>query len=76
MLVEYTEHAILRMRHRKISKAIVEDAIQNPDLSFISRIHRLVALKKYDDKFLKIIYEKSNNKVIVVTVYWTRRLQR
>lgn len=76
MVIEYTEHAIFRMRHRKISRASVEDAIQNPDLSFILRIGRLAALKKYDDKFLKVIYEKSNDKITVVTVYWTRRLQR
>jgi hypothetical protein len=46
------------MRHRRISKVNVEDAIQNPDLSFVSRIRRLAVVKKYGDKFLKVIYEK------------------
>ncbi|MGQ9545217.1 MAG: DUF4258 domain-containing protein [Candidatus Bathycorpusculaceae bacterium] len=64
------------MKHRRISKVNVENAIQNPDLSFVPRIGRLAALKKYDDKFLKVIYEKSNDKITVVTVYWTRRLRR
>jgi hypothetical protein len=76
MAIEYMEHAIFRMRHRKISKASVEDTIQNPDLVFTTRLGRLAALKKYEDKFLKVIYEKSNDKITVVTVYWTRRLQR
>jgi len=62
------------MRHRRISKASVENAIQSPDSSFITRLGRFATLKKYDDEFLKVIYEKSNDKITVVTVYWTRRL--
>jgi len=76
MAIDYTAHAAFRMKHRAITKAKVEDAIRNPDLSFIARFGRLVALKKYGDKFLKVIYEKSNDKIIVVTLYWTRRLPR
>ena len=76
MAIEYMEHAIFRMRHRRISKASVEDTIQNPDFGFTTRLGRLAALKKYEDKFLKVIYEKSNDKITVVTVYWTRRLQQ
>jgi len=76
MPIEYTEHAIFRMRHRRISKTNVEDAVQNPDFNFITHLGRSVALKKHGDKFLKVIYEKSNDKITVVTVYWTRRLQR
>jgi len=76
MIIDYTEHANFRMRHRKISRAEVEDAIRNSDFSFVTRFGRLAALKKYDDKFLKVIYKKSNNKITVITVYWTRRPQR
>jgi hypothetical protein len=64
------------MRHRAISKTDVEGTIQNPDFSFTVRLGRAAAVKKFDNKFLKVIYEKSNNKITVVTVYWTRRLQR
>jgi len=64
------------MRHRTISKANVEDTIRNPDFSFITHLGRLVALKRYGNKFLKVIYEKSNDKIKVVTVYWTRRPRR
>jgi len=76
MAIAYTEHATFRMRHRAVSKANVEDTIRNPDFSLITRVGRSVALKKYGDKFLKVVYEKSNDKITVVTVYWTRRLQR
>jgi len=59
-----------------ISEASVEGTIRNPDFSSTTRLGRSVALKKYGDKFLKVIYEKSNDKITVVTVYWTRRLRR
>jgi len=63
------------MRYRRISKAKVEDTIRNPDFSFVTRFDRSVVLKRYGDKFLKVICEKSNDKIIVVTVYWTGRLR-
>ena len=75
MTLEYTEHAVFRMRYRRISKAKVEDTIRNPDFSFVTRFDRSVVLKRYGDKFLKVICEKSNDKIIVVTVYWTGRLR-
>jgi len=55
MAIDYTEHAAFRMRHRTISKANVEDTIRNPDFRFITSLGRLVALKRYGDKFLKMI---------------------
>jgi hypothetical protein len=76
MAIDYTEHSISRMKQRRISKAHVEDTIGNPDFSFVTRLGRSVALKKYDNKFLKVIYERSNDKITVVTVYWTERLRR
>ena len=76
MVVEYTEHALFRMRHRHILRARIEETIENPDFSFMIRAGRFAALKKYEDKFLKVIYERSNGKIIVVTVYWTKRMRR
>jgi hypothetical protein len=76
MVIEYTDHAMFRMKHRAISRAYVDDTIQNSDFDFITHRGRSVALKKYGDKFLKVVYEKSNSKITVITVYWTRRLQR
>jgi len=76
MTIEYAEHAEFRMRHRAIFKTDVEATIQNPDFNFVTRLDRSVALKKHGGKFLKVIYEKSNDKITVITVYWMRRLRR
>ena len=61
------------MKNRSILKSEVEETILNPYFTVPSRLDRYVAVKKYGDKYLKVIYEKSNNKITVVTVYWTRR---
>jgi hypothetical protein len=73
MTIIYTEHAKSRMKHREISKAEVEETVGNPYFVVSSRLDRLIAVKKYGDKYLKVICEKSNDKITVVTVYWTRR---
>lgn len=75
MLMEYTEHALSRMRQRKISERTVEDALERPDFSFVTRGVRVAVLRRYGDRFLKVIYEKSNDKIRVVTVYWIRRIK-
>ncbi|MCJ7559950.1 DUF4258 domain-containing protein [Candidatus Bathyarchaeota archaeon] len=61
------------MRHRKISKSDVEETVLHPYFAVPSRLGRFIAVKKYGDKYLKAICEKSNDKITVVTVYWTRR---
>ena len=75
MAVEYTDHASSRMRQRRVLERNVEDVLKHPDLRFAASRGRVAVLKKYGDKFLKVIYEKSNDKITVVTVYWTRRVK-
>lgn len=73
MKINYTEHAKSRMKHRKISKSEVEDTVLHPYFSVPSRFGRLIVVRKCGDRYLKVIHEKSNDKITVVTVYWTRR---
>ena len=73
MVIVYTEHAKSRMKHRGISKSEVEDLLLHPYFTVPSRLGRFIAVKKYGEKYLKVICEKSNGKITVVTVYWTRR---
>ena len=61
------------MKQRGISNSEVEETILQPYFTVPSRFDRFIAVKKYGDKYLKAICEKSNDKIIVITVYWTRR---
>ncbi len=73
MAIVYSDHAKLRMRHRGILKSDVENTILHPYFTVPSRLKRSIVVKRFGDKYLKVIYEKSNDKITVVTVYWTRR---
>ena len=73
MVIAYTEHAKLRMKYRGIMRSEVEGAVLHPYFTVPSRLGRFVAVQKHGDKYLKVICEKSNDKITVVTVYWTRR---
>jgi hypothetical protein len=73
MTIAYTNHARERMKHRGISESEVKEAIRRPYFTVPSKLGRFIAVKKYGDKYLKAIYEKSNDKITVITVYWTRR---
>ena len=59
MIITYTEHAKARMTFREISKSEVEETISQPYFSVPSRSGRVVVVKKYGDKYLKVIHEKE-----------------
>jgi hypothetical protein len=61
------------MEHRRILKSDVEDTVLHPYFTVPSQLDRFIAVRKFGDKYLKAICEKSNGKITVVTVYWTRR---
>ncbi len=73
MAITYTAHANERMKNRAISKTEVEETLLHPYFTVPSRLDRYIAVKKYGDKYLKVICEKGNDKITVITVYWTRR---
>jgi len=73
MAITYTEHANERMKNRAITRSEVEETINHPYFTVPSRLGRFIVVKKYGDKYLKAICEKSNDKITVITVYWTRR---
>jgi len=66
MAVEYTRHALSRMRQRKISKRMVEDALKRPDLSYVTRRGRVASLKRHGDKFLKVILRRVMIKYVLL----------
>ncbi len=60
------------MKLRKITKPIVEEVLANPDRVLTGKLNRRVALKRYEDKWIKVIFEEGED-LTVITAYWTRR---
>lgn len=72
LLMKYLSHAIKRMKLRKITKIIIEDALANPDKITTGRTNRRIAWKRHGDKWIKVIFEQGEE-ITVITAYWTRR---
>ena len=70
------------MKRRGISEHEVKDVIKNPDQVIEYEKKRLVYQKKSFDRvqnkwyFFRVILEKSNKNVIVITVYKTSKIAK
>ena len=68
----WTDHILHQMEERKISRELVEAALDNPDDKMPGKKNRLVYQKISDDKLIRIITE--GNKLI--TAYVTDKVKK
>ena len=77
--IEFSPHSLLKLEILKshgldISKEFVENSIRVPDKIVTGYRGRLIAQKAINsDHVLRIVYEKSDKKLFVVTIYPGRR---
>ncbi len=77
--IKFTDHALLKIEILKshgveVSKEIVEDVIKFPDKIEKGYKNRLVAQKKTGEKHvLRVVHEKEDEKILVITLYPGRR---
>ena len=65
----FTAHALLRMKKRGVSKEDVEDAVQYSDLT-LRKQGKYYARKNTGRGTAEVVYEKTENYIKVITVYW------
>jgi hypothetical protein len=74
--MKISRHARNNMRLYNISERDIIGAVESPDVSNKEE-NRMVALKHFQDKFagypLKVVYEKVENEIFIVTVYPLKR---
>ena len=77
MTITIRPHAELRMKDRRITKAQIHKALQDPREAISVRYGRSAAYSEIDDRKLVIIYEKRDQDIEVVTALWVdeRRLK-
>ncbi len=67
--VNFSRHSKRQMKWREITEKEVENAVLRPDELVESEIeNRKIALKHVGDKYLKVIYTKENDNIIIITV--------
>jgi len=69
-VIRFTLHAEERLVERDITVEQVKQTIEYPDILFPGRLDRKIAIKQIDKRFLKIVFVKEGNDIIVITNHW------
>lgn len=70
MPIKFSEHALLRLKGRKISKLRVENSIKFPDKIIKGDRGRKLRQKKFGDKILEVVTKTEGSKITVITEYY------
>jgi hypothetical protein len=77
---ELSEHAMIRLRERKIETAWLEQAITNPehiesDPDDPGLEHRLAAIAERDYRILRVVCDRRQSPLKIVTVHFDRSMK-
>ena len=76
MKIVFTKHAKIKLRHRRVEKKLVENALSSPDFFRPSYGNREVAYKKVGRSYLAVVFRRENGSYIVITEHWVAKLKR
>lgn len=72
-MIIFSQHSLLKLKQRKISKEVVKRTLNSPDYKLPSYSGRMVAYKKFDNLYLKVIYRIEKGDIIVITQHWEKK---
>lgn len=76
MHIRYTHHARQRMQERKVSEALVEEVVDQPDELTIGEQDEWIAVRTYGNRRIEVVYEEvDDNTVLIFTVISIRLLR-
>ena len=76
MHIRYTHHARQRMQDRKVSEALVEEVIDQPDELTIGEQDEWIAIRTYGNRRIEVVYEEvDDNTALIFTVISIRLLR-
>ncbi len=56
-MIIFTNHALLKLKQRKIPKFLVKETLKSPDYMLPSYSPGITAYKKFDKLYLKVVYK-------------------
>ena len=69
-MIIFSQHALLKLEQRNISKLLVVRTLASPDCEFDSYKNRNAIYKKFCKLYLKVIYKKEGKDIIIITQHW------
>jgi SOS response regulatory protein OraA/RecX len=73
-MVTFSKHALLKLEQRKLDKSFVFATLEQPDYTQSSHNGRMVAFKKFRTLYMKVIFARKKDDVIVLTQYWVKKI--
>lgn len=67
--IQFSQHALRKIRDRKILIRTVEEVFEKPDGKFKSH-NRNVVYRKFANKYLLVVYEEDEKVINVITLFW------
>ncbi len=74
MMIIFTDHALLKLRQRGISRQIVVQTLKNPDQEQPGHKLRLIRYKKFKKLLMAVVFVAEAHDVIVITAHWVERI--
>jgi hypothetical protein len=68
----WTDHIVLQLKERNLSRELIEDALKNPDYALPGSKNRTVYHKLVSGKLLRIITEGD----LLITAYITDKISK
>ncbi len=73
MGIHYTQHALLRMSKRHVTRSQVEKTLRDPDWTDHAKQGREMSIRKFGKEEVEIVYNKERGDYTIITVRVWRR---
>lgn len=70
MKVLFTKHAREGLELRSITEKQVKTTVSKPDFKVKGRENATLLYKEFKDNYLKVVINKSQGEIVVITEYW------
>jgi len=74
--VLFTEHALTMLKERKFTMEFIKEIVLNPDYKEPSNNELWSAIKKVEEKVMRVVVKGEQKPYTVITMYYDRRLRK
>jgi len=81
MRIQFSEHALERMRSRNLTTDQIKEAIKNPDQQFRNQIgiviHKILNENESPQKLLlRVFYKEDEDRIVIISAYKTSNIEK
>lgn len=69
----FSSHALIKLAQRNLTKEMIIAVVRKPEYITTAR-DQLHAFKKFRKLYLKVIFTRTENSIIVITQHWVKKL--